>query len=278
MKPSQLPPILRIGPSGWEYPDWDGVVYPRRRPGGAHPLELLATQFDTVEITSTAERPLKPEISRLYLAKVRHNPRFSFTAVLARRFTWERSLDSQEIKEFKAGLWPLLSAGRLGSLVLSFPWAFRFTVENREFLIRLRREFYQFPLAVELRHASWLVEEALGTLIDYRLGFVNLDQTVYTGAMPPTSIVTSGAAYFRLHGRDPLYWKREFARTPGEDDYLYSASELQEWVSRIRHASRHAAGTFVILANSAKGKSVVNALQLSVLLTAGGEEPHQAAA
>ena len=57
---------------------------------------------------------------------------------------------------------------------MQFPWSFRFTSENRAFLIDLRRTFHEFPLVAELRHASWLADEAKGTLIDYKIGFCNI--------------------------------------------------------------------------------------------------------
>jgi len=63
------------------------------------------------EIVSTFHRPLRPEIARLYLAKVAHNPEFLFTVVLGRRFSHERSLDPAEVAQFKDGLWPRLKAG-----------------------------------------------------------------------------------------------------------------------------------------------------------------------
>ncbi len=188
--------------------------------------------------------------------------------VLGRRFTHERRLEDAEVRRFKEGLWPLLRAGRLGCLVLQLPWAFRFTVENREFLIQLRRAFHEFPMAAELRHRSWLAEEALGTLIDYRLGFVNIDQPEYASAMPPTALLTTGIGYVRLHGRDKSYWVREFRAETGDglDNYLYSPAELGQWRERIEHVHAHATSTFVIAANPAGGKAVVNALQLSGLL------------
>jgi uncharacterized protein YecE (DUF72 family) len=265
------PPHLRIGPSGWDYPQWDGVVYPARGSRRSHPLDYLAPHFDVVEIESSFRHPVRAELARLWLSKVAHRPAFQFTAVLDRRFTHERLLDAAEVSRFKEGLWPLVRARRFGCLVLQFPWAFRFTTENREHLIRLRRAFHEFPMAVEMRHASWLADEAMGTLIDYRLGFVNLDQPTYSSAMPPSAVVTSGAAYVRLHGRDKSYWTREF-RDGGAagppDDYLYSPAELAEWKKRIEHLQAHAASVFVVMANPGGGKSVVNALQLAKLLEA----------
>ena len=159
---------------------------------------------------------------------------------------------------------------------MQFPWTFRYTKENRNFLIRLRRLFHEFPLVAEMRHSSWMHEEALGTLIDYRVGFCNIDQAPYTKAMPPSSFLTSDIGYVRLHGRNPQDWTLELNRdsthtsVPGtRHNYLYSTTELREWQSRIGDIQQHAARTFVICNNEIAGKSVVNALQLAAMLGDG---------
>jgi uncharacterized protein YecE (DUF72 family) len=264
-----LPPTLYCGPSGWSYPHWNGVVYPRQKPRGFHPLEEMARYFDAVEINTTFYQPLRPEISGLWLKKVKHNPKFLFTAKLGRRFTHERLLGPGDIALFKEGVWPLLRARKLGCLLMQFPWTFRYTEENREYLIALRRAFHEFPLVAEMRHGSWMHEEALGTLIDYHVGFANIDQAAYTKAMPPSSFVTSPIGYVRLHGRNPADWQREFGRASrpvAAHDYLYSKKELLEWKPRIEHVQQHSARTFVFANNDVGGKSVANALQLAELL------------
>ena len=193
----------RIGTAGWAYPHWNGVVYPKPHAGGLHALEIISRQFDVVEINSSFYQDLKPELVKLWIKKVESNPRFQFTAKLNQRFTHERVLEDGEIQTFKEGMWPLLRAGKLGALSIQFPWSFRFTVENRDFFIRLRRAFSEFPLVAEMRHDSWMAEEAVGIFLDYKVGFCNIDQPVYTRAMPPTALLTSGVGYVRLHGRNP---------------------------------------------------------------------------
>jgi uncharacterized protein YecE (DUF72 family) len=182
----------RVGTAGWSYPHWNGVVYPKTHPPGFHSLEFLARRLNTVEINSSFYQPLKPEVVKLWMRKVEANPHFQFTAKLHQHFTHARVLEDSEIAQFKEGLWPLLRARKLGALLMQFPWAFRFTPENREFLIRLRRAFHEFPLVAEMRHSSWLAEEAIGTFLDYHVGFCNIDQPTYTSAMPPTAYLTSG--------------------------------------------------------------------------------------
>jgi uncharacterized protein YecE (DUF72 family) len=264
-----LPQTLYCGPSGWSYPHWNGVVYPKLKSRGFHPLQEIASYFDAVEINTTFYQPIRPEIARLWLRKVAHNPRFQFTAKLGRRFTHERLLGAAEIAQFKDGLWPLAAARKLGCVLMQFPWTFRYTEENRQHLIDVRRAFHEFPLVAEMRHASWMHEEALGTLIDHHVGFANIDQAAYTKAMPPTSLLTSSIAYVRLHGRNPQDWQREFGRVSeptAAHDYLYSRPELLEWKARIQELREHAAVTLVFANNDVGGKAVVNALQLARIL------------
>ena len=264
-----LPRTLCCGPSGWSYTHWNGIVYPRLKPRGFHPLEELAKYFDAVEINTSFYQPLRPELASVWIRKVACNPKFMFTAKLGRRFTHERSLNAVEIAQFKDGLWPFQRAHKLGCLLMQFPWTFRYTEENRLFLIALRRAFHEFPLVAEMRHASWRHEESLGTLIDYHVGFANIDQAPYTKGMPATALLTSRIGYVRLHGRNPKHWEREFGRSAeplAAHDYLYSRSELTEWRQRIDQIQQHAAATFVFTNNDMGGKSVVNALQLSEML------------
>jgi uncharacterized protein YecE (DUF72 family) len=264
-----LPRTLYCGPSGWSYTHWNGIVYPRLKPRGFHALEDLSKYFDAVEINTSFYQPLKPELVTVWARKVARNPKFVFTVKLGRRFTHERSLKAADLTQFKDGLWPLQRARKLGCVLMQFPWTFRYTEENRQFFIALRRAFHEFPLVAEMRHASWQQEEALGTLIDYHVGFANIDQAPYTKAMPPSSFLTSRIGYVRLHGRNPQHWQREFGRSPDSlaaHDYLYSPAELAEWKKRIDHIQEHAAATFVFANNDAAGKSAVNALQLSQML------------
>ena len=256
---------LRFGLAGWSYPHWNGTVYPSRPSRSFHPLEYLSRYFDSIEINASFHQPLRPEISRLWLKKVAGNPDFQFTAKLGRRFTHERSLDQTEVGAFKEGLWPFLRAGRMGALLMQFPWSFRFTTENKEFLIRLRRAFHEFPLVAEMRHSSWMMDEALGTMVDYRIGFCNIDQPEHTRAMPPTSFLTSSIGYVRLHGRDRRNWFQDFdepALRVSTTNYLYSGTELEDWRQRIARIQPHAKRIFVVANNDGGGKAVVNALQL----------------
>jgi uncharacterized protein YecE (DUF72 family) len=252
---------LRCGLAGWHYPHWDRIVYPSPKPRNFHPLDYLARFFDVLEITTTFDQNLRPEVASLWAQKVSHLPNFRFTAKLNRKFTHDRELTPTAVAAFQAGIEPLRRAGKLGCVLMQFPWSFRFTGENRGHFIRLRRAFHCYPLVAEMRHASWMCQEALGTFIDYHVGFVNIDQPDTVKAMPPTALLTSATGYIRLHGRDSRHWARS-----QRSDYLYSPEQLAEWKQRIERVRTFAADTFVIFTNDLGGKSVVNALQMQSML------------
>jgi uncharacterized protein YecE (DUF72 family) len=241
------------GVSGWEHPQWDRYVYPRPKPRGFHGLEFLGARFGAVEIRSTFHRFPRAELSRLWMTRVSRSPNFRFTALLHHRFTLERSLDPAEVNAFREGLRPILNRQLLGALVMKFPERFAFNVENRQFLVALRRCFQGFPLVAELPHDSWLAQEALGTLIDYHIGFCNLDLPPADHAMPPSAYLTTGVGYFKLRAGNA---------------HLYSYAEMEEWKRRIVRVQRFANAVYVVFDNPAGGRAVINALQMQGMLEA----------
>ncbi|MBI4907618.1 MAG: DUF72 domain-containing protein [Acidobacteria bacterium] len=262
-----------IGTAGWAYPHWNRTVYPRPHPPGFHPVGYLSRYLEAVEINTSFYSPLRPELPRLWVQQVKENDRFRFTAKVPRAFTHERSYDNSLIELTHEGFRPLVDAGRLGCLLLQFPWSFRFTPENREYFIKLRRLFHAYPLVAEMRHSSWMSDEALGTFMDYHVGFANIDQPQYVKSMPPTAFLTSSIGYVRLHGRSrpkdgvsPLVGMRVTGEQGAGYDYLYSAVELAEWKQRIDRLRSFSPEVYVIANNDGGGKSVVNALQLRALV------------
>jgi uncharacterized protein YecE (DUF72 family) len=86
--------VIRIGPAGWSYKDWEGIVYPVSKPKGFHPASYLAQYFDTIEINSTFYRSPEAGIAKGWARRVEGNPNFRFTARLFRSFTHARNATS----------------------------------------------------------------------------------------------------------------------------------------------------------------------------------------
>jgi uncharacterized protein YecE (DUF72 family) len=258
---------IRVGPAGWSYADWDGIVYPRPRPRGFHEAEYLAQFFDTIEINTSFYQPLRAAMSKSWVTRVEHNPDFKFTAKLWRRFTHERHATHEEEKAFKEGLAPLAAAGKLGALLVQFPWSFKNTRESREYLGALVVQFMEYPLVVEVRHASWNQTEIFQLLADLGVGFCNIDQPVIGRSLGPSERATAAVGYIRLHGRNYEQWFSSDDRPEERYNYLYSLAELEPWAERIKQVSRQAEVTYVITNNHFEGKAIVNALQLTKLIS-----------
>ncbi len=258
----------RIGPAGWSYDDWKGMVYPPNAGSKFDPLAYLADYFDTIEINSSFYRPPSPSTARSWARRVADNPRFKFTAKLYRGFTHERGTNTQKDEiEFRKGMDPLSDANRLGALLLQFPWSFKNSQENREHLASLIERFGEYPLVIEVRHSSWNTPEVLEWFEERGVGFCNIDQPLFRHSIKPSGLATSGIGYVRLHGRNYENWFTDNKRPSDRYDYIYSLDELEPWVHRIKAVSSQAPETYVISNNHYLGQAAVNALELKRLLT-----------
>lgn len=258
---------IRIGPAGWSYADWRGRVYPEGAGSKFDTLALVAKYFDTAEINSSFYRPPSPLTARSWLRRIEHNPQFTFTAKLYRAFTHERGRATlEDEKAFRDGIDPLAEAGKLGAVLMQFPWSFKNDLDERVYLTRLAERFRDYPLVVELRHESWNSARILQTLEDLGVGLCDIDQPLFASSIKPSAEVTSPIGYVRLHGRNYQNWFREEADVVERYDYLYSRDELQPWVDRIREVARKANQTYVITNNHARGQSLVNAFEVMALL------------
>ena len=271
-----LPANIRVGPAGWSYDDWKGVVYPRSQPRGFHQAAYLSQYFPVIEINTSFYRPLRPELSLVWAKKVESLPCFEFTAKLYRGFTHEQNLDKEEVRRFSDGLAALVDYGRLGCLLMQFPWAFKYNVENRRYLLRLQQAFRQYPLVAEMRHASWNSEEALKVFIEHEIGFCNIDQPQLKQCLPPTSHVTSAIGYVRLHGRNYHEWFNFEERDPNRGglsavqaryNYLYAKPQLEKWKDRIERIASQTRTTYVVTNNHFRGQAVATALQLTEMIS-----------
>jgi uncharacterized protein YecE (DUF72 family) len=278
---------LRIGPAGWSYPDWDAVVYPTVRPRGFKPLAFIARHFNAVEVNSSFYRIPTPRMTDAWTHLVPRD--FRFAMKLTRIFTHQRGEwpGRSDFDAFRDAAEPLQTAGLLGPVLMQFPWSFRFTPENVDWLARLADELPGFERVVEIRHRSWEPPEALAAL--RRAGaFCNIDQPRLHDCLPPTSHVfgadRGGAdggeskdgslpgrriGYVRLHGRNARNWFAQNVPAFERYNYLYSVEELREWAERIERMSQEADELYVIANNHYRGQGVVNALELRALLEGG---------
>ena len=145
---------VHIGPAGWSYKDWQGIVYPSPRPRGFHEATYLAEYFSTIEINTSFYQPLKPEHCRQWIERVSANPEFVFTAKLWQRFTHHTDATAEEERDTRAGFDVLREAGKLGAVLLQFPFSFHQTPDNVAYFKGLVDRFHDYPRADRPRHWS----------------------------------------------------------------------------------------------------------------------------
>src|SRR4026208_67072 len=204
--------IVRIGPAGWSYKDWENVVYPHKPGKAFDPLEYLARFFNTIEINSSFYRPTTPSTTQAGGKRAAANKEFTFTAKLHRVFTHERGkAKAEDEKAFREGMDVLAKADKLGSVLLQFPWSFKNNADERVYLAKLLEQFSDYPLVVEVRHTSWNNEEVYEWLEERGVGICNIDQPVLARSIRPAALTTSPVGYVRLHGRNYQNWFRDKA-------------------------------------------------------------------
>jgi uncharacterized protein YecE (DUF72 family) len=259
---------LYVGTAGWSYKDWAGTFYPERMPKGKEQLAYLAEYFDAVEVNSSFYNIPPARNAEGWLKKVSENRRFKFSVKLWQGFTHEEGYpDHQAILMFRELLGVLKSGGRLGAVLVQFPWSFRKSEDNIGRISRILNDFNDYPLTIEVRHKTWDTGDFLKFLGDTGAAFCNIDQPVIGSSISPTSYITGKIAYVRFHGRNYEKWF-----TSGDDpaeryNYLYTEQDLAPWVDRIREILEKKIDTYVITNNHWHGKAAHTALMIKNKLT-----------
>lgn len=265
--------MIRVGPAGWAYADWEGRVYPVAKPHGFHPLAFLARFFDGIEIDATFYADPHVEHAQRWVRLVAEKPQFRFWAKLHRDFTHapepeESALGAWEAhaRTFRAGLEPLVASRKLGALLAQFPATFLHGKREIRRLGHLRTLFDGFPLVLEVRHASWFEQPALDAIRGLGFSLAHVDLPPAWNHPPPWHAATGPIGYVRLHGRNSKHW---FARNATRDeryDYLYSPAELEGIARRIERVAAVHDDVAVVTNNHFAGQAVANALELVHLL------------
>ncbi|MBA3273480.1 MAG: DUF72 domain-containing protein, partial [Chthoniobacterales bacterium] len=222
MPRQRVTPDIRIGISGWIYPPWRGVFYPKDLPQKGE-LEFASRQVNSIEINgSFYSLQLPGSYARWYDATPDD---FVFSVKGARFITHMKKL-----KDVRTPLANFFASGvlglkeKLGPILWQFPPGFAFNEErfaeffallprDTEGAAQLSREHDQrlkgraltktdkrrkLRYAVEIRHESFLDDRFIKLLRKHRIALVFADTA---GKWPYAEDVTAGDfVYCRLHG------------------------------------------------------------------------------
>ena len=246
---------VRIGTSGWTYPEWRGPIYPK---GLVQRRELgyLAARFNTVEINGSFYSLRTPSSYQTWRAQV---PSDFVFAVKGGRFLTH----TKRLRDIEQPLANFLGSGvlalgeALGPILWQFPATLRFhpdvvasffatlpatTGQAAQLAALADERLKQAPFtaveadrplryAVEPRHASFDCPEFFDLCRRHRIAVVLSDSP---RSWPKIDCRTTDFGYVRLHGGKQLYassytredlagWHRQMAewRQRGEVDSLY---------------------------------------------------------
>jgi uncharacterized protein YecE (DUF72 family) len=260
-----------IGISGWAYAGWRGRFYPKGL-GQKRELEFAAKQFNSIEINGSFYSLQRPESYRGWHEQTPEE--FVFAVKGGRFITHMKKLVGVEeamANFFASGVLALRE--KLGPILWQFPPILKFEKERVErFFGMLPRDMKEAgklarkhgermegrsytrvdenrPMrhAVEVRHPSFLQDEALELMRRYGVALVLADTA---GRWPYAEEMTGDFVYIRLHGSKEIYASG------------YSDSELDWWAERIRRWGRRRE-VYVYFDNDAKVQAPFDAMRLA---------------
>jgi uncharacterized protein YecE (DUF72 family) len=267
--PHRLPPPLpgrrrpgavRVGTSGYSFPDWVGPFYPPGTRRGAM-LDYYQRAFSTVEINATYYRLPPPATFARMAARTPED--FHFMVKLPGAVTHQRDRSSEPVTGFQRTIAPLQAAGKFTGALAQFPFSFRRSSAAEAYLAWLRASFPGLRLFVEFRHRSWQVPETAELLASHRLGFCSVDEPDLPGLIPRWAQRVGEVAYVRLHGRNARDWWQGGSE---RYHYRYRDEELGEWAATIEELAAEAQQTYVFFNNCHAGHAVINARMMEELL------------
>ncbi len=257
------------GIAGWSYPDWKGIVYTNSK---IDQLEYISRFVDCVEINSTFYRPPFEKTTKSWIERTSAKPDFFFTAKLHKDITHEGRLEAEMVKYFHEGFAPMLEIGKLKTLLAQFRYDFNDTNANRQHLSKIIDAFSNtFHIAVEVRHISWQLPDALKFLEDLGVAVCNLDYPTTYNSFDLKLCTVGKDGYFRMHGRNAEKW---FSKSSRDEtyDYCYNEKELNQIKQRIDELAKAFQTLTVIANNHYRGAELANSIELKCLLT-GQKQP-----
>ncbi|MFE2751874.1 DUF72 domain-containing protein [Actinosynnema sp. NPDC059335] len=236
---------IRIGTSGWRYPEWRGGFYPR---GLQQRLELqfLSRRLDTVEINGSFYGLRKPTDYKSWFERTPEG--FVFAVKGHREITHLKRLRDvgKDVEEFfDSGVLDL--GPKLGPVL----WQLPPTLPSR--LERLAGFLDLLPgppvrHALEIRHPSWDTPELADLLSRHNVALVAAESA---GRFPEPREPTADFVYARLHGDRELYVS------------AYSDPALDRWAARFREWSAER-DVYVYFDNTMRGAAPFDALALAL--------------
>ena len=257
--------MIFVSTSGFSYKDWQGRFYPQGLKASEQ-LPYFARVFQAVELNySYYSFPGEKGIN----GHLRNGPGMKFALKGHSSFTHQRQYGRKELDIYSSALQQLQENDALICLLLQFPYSFHFNTRNMGYLEKLIRDFENFPMAIEFRHANWKNTYAFNFMADSGKSLVITDAPEVNNLFRGGWDASGPFGYVRLHGRNKEKWwehdegwqRYNYLYSPKEIDGMAKAvDKLQEPASADEKVKRD---VYVFFNNHWQAQGAINAIQLS---------------
>jgi uncharacterized protein YecE (DUF72 family) len=244
---------LYIGTSGWHYPHWRGVFYPRSLPPSDW-LAFLAHRFQCTEVNSTFYR--LPQRATVQAWADATPDDFVLTLKFSRFLTHLKRLRAPEeaVQRFFERTEPV--GDKLGPVLLQLPASLGLDLAHLEATLRAMPPGVR--VAVEFRHPDWFCDETYALLRERGAALCLADR----GSRPVTPLVrTASWGYVRFH---------EGTAAPRP---CYGRVSLSSWAARIARLWPASAQVYAFFNNDARGCALCDARRLALAASRTGLDP-----
>lgn len=276
-----------IGTSGWSYPEWKGIVYPKNLPQSSM-FRYYSEFFHTSEINSTFY-----QIPSLNTVKVwsRNSPsNFKFSAKIPKLITHKAKLELdgsventikgsiELLSNFIRNMMPLISENKIIAFLLQLPpkfgnqgkndfkklenFAEHWNSEIREKLESL--DLNPPDLAVEFRNKYWMLDENIVNTFKMLKKHDLVHCCVVEPLLRPLiKFASESLFYIRFHGYGDKPW---FNYNFTDEQLEHWAENLKPIINKIRAKKDSKQRAVLYFNNHFSGYAIKNAFYLSKLL------------
>ena len=231
--------VVRIGTSGYNYPEWRGNFYPEKFPA-TKMLPYYAERFSTVEINYTFYR--MPSAKTIAGWDAETPAGFTFALKAPKRITHDARLKDvdEPLRYFLDAARPL--GPKLGPLLFQLPPFFKQDLGRLSDLLVLLPAGLR--CAFEFRHGSWFADPVYERLRARNAALCIADTEKGTTPL----VATADFGYFRLR------------------DEGYSTDDLKEWSRTVRRLGAGWRDSFIYFKHEESGIGPTLARELRALL------------
>jgi uncharacterized protein YecE (DUF72 family) len=187
----------KIGCSGFYYPEWKGVFFPKDLPRSKW-FEFYCTAFNSLEINGSFYR--YPRVTTLASWYSRSPSDINFSIKVPRFIThfWKFQNVGKKLSDF----YTIAADGlreKLGCVLFQLHPQTAFSPDMLDRIISALDS--RFTNVIEFRHASWWRSEVFSALEREKISFCSISHP----ELPDDVITTTDIAYYRFHGVPKLY-------------------------------------------------------------------------